>query len=306
MRIEQLEYLTAVTRHGSLRRASEQLHVSQPALSEAIRSLERELGVTLLDRRRTGARISEQGLELLPRMATVLEAVGDLRSAAGTQCRESRSIRVGTVSAGTSALLVPGIRRFTAAHDGTRVDVLSILPADIQRGLGEGSIDLGLVNVLPGDDVPAGLHATTLLQGRPVVVLRHDDPLTVHDEIDVEQLRSSTFVAMREGYVMHRFALRLFGGALPPDVIATDGAEHGKFIVGSGGGVTILPDYSVIGDPLEEAGVLTTRPIAGVRTAVSMLSWRRAGARVPTVVRLFEESLQALASEHPKGRWARG
>src|SRR4051794_32370456 len=45
MRIEQLEYLAAVTRYGSLRRASDQLHVSQPAISEAIRKLERELGV---------------------------------------------------------------------------------------------------------------------------------------------------------------------------------------------------------------------------------------------------------------------
>ena len=36
MRIEQLEYLAAVTQHGSLRRASESLHISQPALSEAV------------------------------------------------------------------------------------------------------------------------------------------------------------------------------------------------------------------------------------------------------------------------------
>ena len=53
MRIEQLEYLLAVTRHGSLRRASEKLHISQPSLSEALSKLERELGVTLLDRRRS-------------------------------------------------------------------------------------------------------------------------------------------------------------------------------------------------------------------------------------------------------------
>src|SRR4051812_12359219 len=66
VRLEQLEYLAAVTRHGSLRRASEELHVSQPALSESLRNLERELGVTLLDRRRTGARINTQGRELLP------------------------------------------------------------------------------------------------------------------------------------------------------------------------------------------------------------------------------------------------
>ena len=39
MRIEQLEYVVAVTRYGSLRKASEQLHISQPALSEAVAKL---------------------------------------------------------------------------------------------------------------------------------------------------------------------------------------------------------------------------------------------------------------------------
>jgi DNA-binding transcriptional LysR family regulator len=82
MRIEQLQYLNAVTRHGSLRRASEELHLSQPALSEAIRGLELELGVRLLDRHRTGAQISRQGERLLPRINDVLNAVAALRAAA--------------------------------------------------------------------------------------------------------------------------------------------------------------------------------------------------------------------------------
>ena len=101
MRIEQLEYLAAVTQHGSLRRASDRLHLSQPALSEAITKLERELRVTLLDRRRSGARISREGRDLLPYMTEVLTAVDRLRSAAGEQCNDRRMIRLGTVHAAT-------------------------------------------------------------------------------------------------------------------------------------------------------------------------------------------------------------
>ncbi|CAN5621677.1 hypothetical protein BH11ACT8_BH11ACT8_14940 [soil metagenome] len=82
MRLEQLEYLAAVTRHGSLRRAGEHLHVSQPALSEALVKLERELGVTLLDRSRSGTRISRRGADLLPLMTDVLQAAQRLREAA--------------------------------------------------------------------------------------------------------------------------------------------------------------------------------------------------------------------------------
>lgn len=104
MRFEQLEYIQVVTRLGSLRRAAVALHLSQPALSEAVRNLERELGVDLLERRHSGAKISTVGRELLPYIETVLEAVDRLRSAAGGHDRAGRTIRVGTVHAATVPL----------------------------------------------------------------------------------------------------------------------------------------------------------------------------------------------------------
>ena len=138
MRIEQLEYIAAVTQHGSLRRASERLHISQPALSEAVTKLERELGVTLLDRRRSGARISRQGRHLLQNMVEVLEAVDRLRTAAGDQSASSRLVRIGTVDAATSTLLVPAVRGFQEGHAGTAVEVLNMQQGDIHQGLAEG------------------------------------------------------------------------------------------------------------------------------------------------------------------------
>src|SRR3954470_7577377 len=164
MRIEQLEYVTAVTQYGSLRRASEHLHVSQPAISEAITKLERELGVTLLDRRRSGARISRQGRDLLPYMTQILEAVCRLGQAAGDQTLISRNLRIGTVNVANSALLVPAVQDFRLRHPGTGVEVVGARPDEIYEGLAEGSLDVGLVNVLPGDDVPPRLSSRELLR----------------------------------------------------------------------------------------------------------------------------------------------
>ena len=79
VRIEQLEYVAAVARLGSFRRAAQELHISQPALSGSVRSLERELGVDILERGRHGARISDCGRDLLP---CILRGAGLLRSAA--------------------------------------------------------------------------------------------------------------------------------------------------------------------------------------------------------------------------------
>ena len=296
MRIEQLEYIAAVTQYGSLRKASERLHISQPALSEAVSKLERELGVTLLDRRRSGARISRQGRDLLHPMVEVLEAVSRLRTAAGDQAASSRLIRLGTVNAATSTVMLPAVRRFHDAHPGSHVEILTMQQADIHVALVEGSLDLGLVNLLSGDDVAPDLLSTDLVHGRPVAVLPAGHPLTSYDEVTAEQLRGERVITMRSGYLMHRFAHRLFGTDLPVSCHSTDGAEMGKVMVADGLGVTLLPDYSVIGDPMERAGLITTRPIAGDHTGVTLVVQQRAGGHVPRAVRDLHEAFLAQAA----------
>src|ERR1700744_2675604 len=124
MRSEQLEYVAAVVRFGSFRRAADELHISQPALSTAVRNLERELGVTILERGRSGAQVSEAGRELLPLFGSAIESLDQLRRAAGDQRTHRRVVRVGTVNAGTVPLLTTTIGAFGALHPNTRVEVI--------------------------------------------------------------------------------------------------------------------------------------------------------------------------------------
>lgn len=295
MRIEQLEHLAAVVQHGSLRRASEQLHLSQPAVSESLSKLERELGVTLLDRRRTGARISRQGRDLLQHMVEVLEAVDRLRTAAGDQGSAARVVRLGTVNAATATVLVPALRAVQETDPDISVEVLTLQQAQIDAGLLEGSLDLGLVNVLDGDDAPVELASTDLVRGRPVVVLRDDNPLAARDSLGVEDLRAEPFVTMRSGYLMHRFVHRLFGSDLPRQQHVTDGAEMGKAMVADGLGLTVLPDFSVRGDPMERSGMLTHRPLHHDRTVVTLVLRQRRETRPAPAVRRVAEALRASA-----------
>jgi DNA-binding transcriptional LysR family regulator len=285
MRIEQLEYVTAVSRYGSLRRASEQLHVSQPALSEAIRNLERELGVILLDRHRSGAKISLAGRELLQPMADVLESVARLRAAAGDQLATRRLLRIGTVNAGTAGLVLPAVRAFGIQHPASTVEIRSLQHHDIQTSLAEGTLDIGLVNLLDGDDVPPELELTRLLTGRPVAVIPAAHPLAGRSEVSADELRAQQFVAMRAGYIMHRFVHRLFGADLPAEWHSVDGAEMGKMMVAEGMGIAVLPNYSVHGDPLERAGLIVARPIANDQTTVTMVALRRRQTRLTPIVR---------------------
>ena len=298
MRIEQLEYIAAVVQHGSLRRASDQLHISQPALSEAVSKLERELGVSLLDRRRSGARISRRGRDLLENMVEVLEAVDRLRTAAGDQSSATRVIRIGTVSAATSTLVVPAVRDFRAVHPEATIEVVNTRQAQIHQGLMEGTLDLGLVNLLEGDDPPGDLVGTGLVHGRPVAVLRGDHPLSAQDQVTTDDLRREPFIAMREGYLMHRFMQRLFEANPPTVSYTTDGAELGKVMVAEGLGVTVLPDFSVVGDPLERAGIIGFRPIVGERAAITLMLCQTRSRHVPQAVRDLHAALISRARDY--------
>jgi DNA-binding transcriptional LysR family regulator len=296
MRIEQLQYVAAVTQFGSLRRASEHLHISQPALSESLTKLERELGVTLLDRRRSGTRISATGRELLQNIVEVLDAADRLRAAVGDQVASLRVIRIGTVNAGTSTLLLPAIQAFQSRFPAVSVEVRNLQHEEIHRDLLEGTLDVGMINLLGGDDVSPDLAGIELLQGRPVAVLPSDHRLAAQSEVSVDDLRAEHFVAMRSGYLMYRFAHRLFGADLPASWHSTDGAEMGKVMVAEGLGVTVLPDYSVVGDPLERVGLITTRPIAGDHTVVRLSLQHRRQRVVNEAVAAVVAELQQRAS----------
>jgi DNA-binding transcriptional LysR family regulator len=289
MRIQQLEYATAVARSGSFRRAAEELHISQPALSENVRRLERELGVELLDRRRSGARIGASGRELLPLMVAVIEAVDTLRRAADETHANNRMVRVGTVTAATTPLLAPTIRAFRETHPTTQVEIVGAQQNGIHSALLEGSLDLGLVNYLEGDDLPPEFETTELLRGRPVVCLRPDSPLAAQAEIATADLFTEPLIAMRAGYVMHRYLHRLLGDREPTISYSADGSEMGKTMVAAGLGVAVLPDYSVIGDPLERNEEITYRPLAEDGTGVLLVLQRlRSGSAHNAISELHE------------------
>jgi DNA-binding transcriptional LysR family regulator len=300
VRSEQLEYVAAIARLGSYRRAAEELHISQPALSATVRNLERELGVDILERGRSGAQVSEQGRELLPYIVSVIEAVDRLRMIADEQHRTSRVVRVGTVNAATVPLLTGVMRAFRATHQETEVQVVGAQGMVIEQSLREGAFDLGLFTCLAGDDAPPDLDTTLLLRGRAVVVLPVASPLSQRQSISVAELLSEPMILMRSGYLMHRFVHRLLDGQIPAVSYSTDGAEMGKLMVAEGLGACVLPSFSVVDDPLTRNGVITWRPLADDQTEVQLVIRRRRSEVHPRAAQdlhqLFMEMAAALPS----------
>ncbi len=140
----QLEYLVALDRERHFGRAAVACHVSQPALSEAIRSLERELGVPLVVRGRRFEGLTPEGERVL---TWAQRAVDNLR---GLEQEVSRlregligTLRLGAIptSLPTSPLVTT---RFREHHPRMRVTLHSMTSREIAHGLTHGELDAGL------------------------------------------------------------------------------------------------------------------------------------------------------------------
>src|SRR5690606_31489394 len=109
MTLQQLQYFLAAVRCRSFSAAAEELHIAQPSLSEQIRRLERELGVTLFIRTNRELQLTDAGRILLPHAESTLAE----SRAAVEAVREVRTLTGGTVSFGTFSsahlYLLPGL-----------------------------------------------------------------------------------------------------------------------------------------------------------------------------------------------------
>ena len=80
MTLQQLKYMITVAENGSITEAAKTLYISQPSLSEAIKEVEKEAGITIFIRRRSGAVPTKEGMEFLGYARQVLEQMDILNS----------------------------------------------------------------------------------------------------------------------------------------------------------------------------------------------------------------------------------
>jgi len=155
----------AVVEEGSLSAAARRLHVSQPALSQTITALERQLGLQLLIRRSTGAQATEAGLTLLSEARAVLARHDQALTALARHTATGGSVlRIGVPLELPADLLTGPVADLAAAYPDTRVQARHLSTAVQFEALRAGELDLGLVRERPvGADFDATLVVTERL-----------------------------------------------------------------------------------------------------------------------------------------------
>lgn len=152
-----LEAFIAVAEEGTVSAAARRLHISQPALSQTVTALERQLGVQLLVRSSTGVRTTEAGITLLAEARAILvrhDQMVRTVTAAGTD--PTGAIQLGIPGELASDLLRV-VARFAAEHPGTRVIPRHLPMAAQLASLRRGDLDVSLMR-----EHPAGTEFDTM------------------------------------------------------------------------------------------------------------------------------------------------
>ncbi|MEU6962381.1 LysR family transcriptional regulator [Streptomyces chrestomyceticus] len=241
-----LELLLAVARLGSLGRAARERGISQPAASSRLRSMERQLGVALVERSPRGSRLTDAGALVTDWARRVVEAA-EAFDAGAQALRGRRDSRLRVAASMTIAeYLLPGwLIALRAQRPDTAVSLLAGNSAAVAERLLAGEADLGFVE---GLDVPAGLDGAVVGHDRLVVVAAPAHPWARRrTELTAAELAATPLILRERGSGTRQVldaALAGHGGLAAP-LLELASTTAVKAAAVSGAGPSVLSELAV-------------------------------------------------------------
>ncbi|MCX6386372.1 MAG: LysR substrate-binding domain-containing protein [Solirubrobacterales bacterium] len=259
MELRHLRYFVAVAEELHFRRAAQRLHMSQPPLSQQIRALEREIGVTLLVRDRRGVSLTPSGRAFLAEARNVLGAVEHAAATARSVDRgDLGDLAIGFVGSTMYGQVPEFLRSFAVENPGVRVRLREMAPGAQLLALAASEIDIGFLRPPIAADA---VTVETLFEEPLVVALPSDHRLVNSARVDVRALAQEAFVSFSPedapGVYEATQGTLADAGVVPRVVQMVTELQTAVGLVAAGLGVTFVPSSLMA---LNRTGV-TYRPL---------------------------------------------
>ena len=197
MDLRQLEIFAKVAELGSFSRAAQALFLTQPTVSEHIRTLEDELGVRLLDRLGRGAAVTKGGALLLGYAQRMLALAREARQAMESfQGRMSGDLLVGASTIPGEYILPALIGRFKDKFPDIAITLLIGGSQAVSDWVLEGRAELGVVGARPG---PRALESRELLPDDIALIVGGGHPWQGRKDVTLEELQGEPLLLREEG-----------------------------------------------------------------------------------------------------------
>ena len=264
MDTQALKAFIKVAELGSFSLAAEQLHLTQPAVSKRIATLEQQLECKLFDRISRQIKLTEAGRQLLPRAQLILKNVADAKRS----IQDLPGTVAGTLGIGISHhiglhRLPPVLQAFTRAYPLVHLDIDFMDSEEAHERISQGKLELAVVTL--GGNLDTPINSELIWQDELIVVTSSDHHLLRFRDVSLATL--SQFPAILPGLntyigqiIKHRFEQQ----QLKLDVsMSTNYLETIKMMVSVGLGWSVLPKTMLAEDirELKVADLQLQRPL---------------------------------------------
>lgn len=235
-----LKYMAFIktVEYGSFTKAGELLNYSQSGISRMIHDLEKEWKITLLERNRSGVKLTSDGSRLLPYAKSLCEEYQKLQMQVddlhGVQ---SGIIRIGTFSSVATHWLPNIIKAFQKDYPGIDYELLLGDYTEIEEWITKGRVDCGFLRLPTNPDFET-IH---LQRDKLLAILPENHPLTKYEKVPIAALCEEPFMLLEKGAKAEVSEVFERNG-LTPKVHFTTWDDYAVMsMVESGLGISILP-----------------------------------------------------------------
>ncbi|HKV40954.1 MAG TPA: LysR family transcriptional regulator [Blastocatellia bacterium] len=244
MDLSQLEIFLAVAREGSFSRAAEKLFRTQPAVSQAVRKLEAELGESLFDRSSRDGMLTDAGRVLMDYSHKLM----NLRADAQVALKELREMQKGklTIAANefTCLYLLPVLAEFRTLYPTIKVEVHRSLASRIPDYVLSHGAEMGVLSFNPEEP---RLRAIVVYSDELVFIVHPEHPLASAGQVSIRELGAESFVAHNVSSPYREKVLKAFKQYKTPLNMGVElpTIEAIKKFVAMGNGVALVPGICV-------------------------------------------------------------
>jgi DNA-binding transcriptional LysR family regulator len=291
LNLHHLRIFAAVAELRGFSRAAAALRVSQPAVSKAVRQLERQVGVPLVERAGRASHLTTAGEQLAARARELfgVETVAEeeLRALRGL---EAGSLRVGASTTIATYLLPPILARFHEAHPAIVLRVTSANTRSITRALLERRLDIALVE---GPVEHPRIERRRWRSDELVLIAPPDHRLVRRRKVSAHELVPERFVVREQGSGTRDVAERALAkhGVHPVAALQLGSTEAVKQAVAAGLGLAIVSRYAAA-DQLS-LGRIALVPLRGVELKRTLAELRLEGRKPSAPAAAFGEFMRA-------------
>jgi DNA-binding transcriptional LysR family regulator len=248
--VNRLAVLRQLARTGSFSAAAAALSFTQPAVSQQIAALEREVGTQLVERGRRGVTLTEAGEILVGHAEEILGRLADAERelAAYVGLRAGR-LRLAAFESAGATLIPPAVARFHELHRDVELRVTQMEPEEASAALLNRQIDLAVVYDL---EPPTGLlgeelELTYLFDDRYAAVVSRDHPLADNERVGLDELADDVWINTPRRDLCNRIIVASCeqAGFRPKVGFEVDEIATSQGLVANGMGVTLLPDLAL-------------------------------------------------------------